>query len=243
MTGRLLVLGDSLTFHGPAKQELLTERRLWPNVAASRAGLDVEVVARAGWTSRDGWWALTKDPRVWTILADPLLAGCVIAVGSMDAVPASVPVWAREAIPYVRSGRVRRRVRSAYLSAHPRVVRATAGAVRQLPQPATEHYWTRMVTAIRVHRPDLPVLLIGPSPWRSQAYPSNRHHATSVASARRYAVGHGLAFVDVEPLVSPMHAQGRGNPDGLHWDWPTHALVGDAVATSLIVAADDRRGG
>jgi hypothetical protein len=230
---RLLVVGDSLAFHGPERAELLSEPRLWSNVTVTALGWHADVVARAGWTSRDGWWALTKDPRVWTTLADPALSACVIGVGSMDAVPASVPVWAREAIPYVRSGSLRRRVRSAYLSAHPHVVRATAGAVRQLPQSATEHYWTRMITAIRHHRPDVRLILQGPSPWRTDAYPSNRHYAASVASAHRYAAANSLAFVDLEPLVSPMHDARRGNPDGLHWDWATHAEVGRVVAEVL----------
>lgn len=230
---RLLVIGDSLTFHGPERAELLTEPRLWSNVTGVALGWRPDVVARAGWTSRDGWWALTKDPRVWTTLADPDLRACVIGVGSMDAVPASVPVWAREAIPYVRSGRLRRRVRSAYLTAHPHVVRATAGAVRQLPQGATEHYWTRMIDAIRHHRPDIGLVLLGPCPWRSDAYPSNRHYSSSVAAAHRYSRDNGLELIDLDPLVSPMHAEGRGNPDGLHWDWSTHAHVGRAVAEVL----------
>lgn len=229
----MLVLGDSLSFHGPERQELLSEPRLWPNVAARHAGLAPDVVARAGWTSRDGWWAVTKDPRVWTTLADPTLRAVVIAVGSMDIVPASLPVWAREAIPYVRSGTVRRRVRSAYLTAHPHVVRATGGVLRQLPQNATEHYWTRTISAIRHHRPDVVIVLLGPCPWRSDAYPSRRHYPASLASSRRYAAQHDLAFVDTEPVVGRMHAEGRGNPDGLHWDWPTHAAVGAAVATTL----------
>lgn len=236
MTPRLLVLGDSLTFHGPQRQELLSEARLWPNVAAHLLGWQPDVVARAGWTSRDGWWALTKDPRVWTTLADPRLVACVVAVGSMDTVPASLPVWAREAIPYVRSGAVRRRVRAAYLAAHPHVVRATAGAVRQLPQSATEHYWTRIVQAIRHHRRDVTLVLMGPCPWRSDAYPSNRHYPSSLAAARRYAEAHDLLFVDLNPIVTPMHDEGRGNPDGLHWDWVTHAEVGRAVADALVTA-------
>jgi hypothetical protein len=242
VSGVLLVLGDSLCFHGPQHQELLTQTALWPNVAARQAGLRAEVVARAGWTSRDGWWALTKDPRVWTTLADPALAGVVLAVGSMDAAPASVPVWAREAIPYVRPGAVRRRVRSAYLSAHPHVVRATAGAVRQLPQAATEHYWARSVTAIRHHRPEVALVLLGPTPWKSAAYPSNRHYPTMLGAARSFAARHGVHFVDVEPIVTPMHEQRRGNPDGLHWDWPTHEAVGGAVARALTPTGSTARG-
>ncbi|HSK26866.1 MAG TPA: SGNH/GDSL hydrolase family protein, partial [Jiangellales bacterium] len=133
--GRLLVIGDSLCFHGPERAELLTEPRLWPNVAATALGLRADVVARAGWTSRDGWWAVAKDPRVWTGLADA--AVLVVAVGGMDQLPASLPVWLRESIPYVRSGRLRRRVRAGYLAAHPPVVRATRGSRRQLPQRVT----------------------------------------------------------------------------------------------------------
>jgi hypothetical protein len=240
--GRLLVLGDSLAFHGPQRPELLTEPRLWPNVAGAIVGLRPDVVARAGWTSRDGWWALTKDPRVWTALADPALQAVVVAVGSMDAAPASVPVWARETIPYVRPGSVRRTVRAAYLAAHPHVVRVTAGRLRQLPQPATEHYWARMVTAIRHHRPEVTLVMLGPTPWESPLYPSNRHYPAMLAAAGRFAAVHGLRFVDVEPVVTPMHAQGRGNPDGLHWDWPTHAAVGAALARALAETPSTPRG-
>ncbi len=233
MTPVVLVLADSLAFHGPQHPELLSEQRLWPNVAADGAAAHADVVARAGWTSRDGWWALTKDPRVWTTLADPDLAGVVLGLGSMDAVPASVPVWAREMIPYVRPGPVRRRVRSAYLSAHPHLVRATAGAVRQLPQAATEHYWARSIAAVRHHRPEVRLVMLGPVPWRSAAYPSTRHYPAMLAAARAFAATQGVGFVDVEPIVTPMHEQGRGNPDGLHWDWPTHRAVGEAMAAAL----------
>ena len=57
--------------------------------------------------------------------------------------------------------------------------------------------------------------------------------ASSVAAAHRYARDNELDWVDLEPLVSPMHAEGRGNPDGLHWDWATHAQVGQAVGEVL----------
>jgi hypothetical protein len=90
-----------------------------------------------------------------------------------------------------------------------------------------------MVEAIRHHRPDVVLAMLGPTPWKSPAYPSNRHYPQMLAAARTFAAGRGLRFVDVEPIVAPMHADGRGNPDGLHWDWPTHAAVGAAVAQAL----------
>jgi hypothetical protein len=57
--GRLLVIGDSLTYHGPAGPEPTTEPRLWPNLVATRLGTSVDLLARQGWTARDAWWAVT----------------------------------------------------------------------------------------------------------------------------------------------------------------------------------------
>lgn len=61
---RVLVLGDSLSFHGPTQPELLTHPDLFPNVLGRLLGAEVDTVARLGWTARDAWWALTRDPYV-----------------------------------------------------------------------------------------------------------------------------------------------------------------------------------
>jgi hypothetical protein len=42
-----------------------------------------------------------------------------------------------------------------------------------------------------------------------------------------------VRLVDVEPVVERMWRSGGGNPDGLHWDWPTHAAVAQAVTAAL----------
>lgn len=108
----MLVFGDSLTFHGPARPEPLTDPRLYPNVLrdALAAGGDqvrVDVVARLGWTARDAWWALTKDPHVATVLA-PAATAVVLGVGQMDQLPAAIPTYLRDGIPYLRPGWLRR---------------------------------------------------------------------------------------------------------------------------------------
>ncbi|HKQ42946.1 MAG TPA: SGNH/GDSL hydrolase family protein, partial [Pseudonocardia sp.] len=41
----LLVLADSLAFHGPERAEPADEPRLWPNVAAAALGGRAELVA------------------------------------------------------------------------------------------------------------------------------------------------------------------------------------------------------
>ena len=232
----LLVLGDSLTFHGPERPELLTDPRLYPNVAARALGQDwsVDVLARLGWTARDAWWAITKDPYAWSVLiprADALLLG----VGQMDQLPAAVPTYLRDGIPYLRPGGVRRRVRGAYRSLAPRVIRATGGPFRQLPQAATDNYLSRIVNGVRHYRPGIPVALLGPSPHTGPGYPSQRFHAPAVAAARRWAERERVALVELDPIVQPSLDAGTGNPDGLHWAWEVHTAIGEAVGCALRV--------
>lgn len=63
----ILVLSDSLAFHGPGMGELTTEPRLWPNVLAAAltaggAASSATIFGRRGWTARDAWFAVTRDP-------------------------------------------------------------------------------------------------------------------------------------------------------------------------------------
>lgn len=175
---------------------------------------------------------MTKDPRVWGELlprADALLLG----VGQMDHLPAAVPTWLRDGIPYIRPGSLRRQVRTGHARAAPYVIRATRGALRQLPQGATDHYLTRIVESARFWRPGIPVVLLGPSPHAASAYPSHRHHAPAVDAGRRWASAHDVAFVDLDPIVGPSLRTGTGNTDGLHWAWDVHAQVGLAAAAAF----------
>ena len=98
-----------------------------------------------------------------------------------------MPTWLRDSLPYVRPGGLRRRLRRAYRDLTPGVIRATGGRLRQLPQDATDRYLTRIIQSIRVLRPDVPVVLVAPTPYRSPYYPSNRHHAGASTAAQRLA--------------------------------------------------------
>ncbi len=230
MQRHLLVLGDSLAFHGPERAEPPSDPRLYPQVAGRILSADVDVVARQGWTARDGWWALTKDPVVWgTYLprADYLIVG----VASSDQLPAPVPTWVRDSIPYIRNARVRRTARDALGAVTPRLARSVNGPFRMLPQAATDRYLSRIVQGVRYLRPDLPIALLGPAPWTGPYYPSSRSHPPAVIAARRWAEREGVAYVDIEGLVAPRLP--TCNPDGMHWSWEVHALVGEAVAKRL----------
>lgn len=235
---RLLVLGDSLTFHGPERVEPLPEPGLWPNIAAGALSAArgepwaADVVARLGWTARDAWWALTRDPRMWSV-AVPRADALVLAVGQMDQLPAAVPTWLRESIPYVRPSAVRRRVRRAYRTASPHLVRAHRGRLRMLPQGATDHYLSRILHGVRYYRPELAVVLLGPSPWGSAAYPVHATHAPAVAAARSWAAREQVPLVELDDVVGPHLAAGRNNPDGLHWGWEVHGQIGQEVGRAV----------
>lgn len=231
--GRLLLFGDSLTYHGPSEAVPPTDPRLYATVCAQRlGGWQVDLVARPGWTARDGWWALTKDPVVWGVHV-PAADAVVLALGQMDQLPAAVPTWLRESMPYIRHGRTRRQVRQGYRWAAPRVIRGTGGRLPQLPVVATSHYLSRMVEAIRHFRPEVPFVRLLPAPYDASIYPAQRHHAEAVAAARRWCQDHGVAAIDLDPIVGPHLAAGRNNPDGMHWGWQTHADVGAALADAL----------
>lgn len=229
----ILVLGDSVSFHGPERAESPGHPRLYPNVCARAIGDDVQVdfVARMGWTARDGWWAATKDPAVWGTFL-PRADGVILSLGHFDQLPAAIPTWLRESIPYLRPGRVRRRVRSAYHSLAPRIIAASGGRLTQLSPQATGHYLGHIVTAIRSLHPGTPIVRLLPSPYDSHIHPSLRPHPPAVAAARIWCEEYDVPSVDLDHLVTTA----TNNPDGLHWGWDSHERVGTATARALVRA-------
>jgi lysophospholipase L1-like esterase len=231
--GHLLVVGDSLAFHGPAQPELLTHPGLYPNVLGRLLGLDVDVSARLGWTARDAWWALTRDPYVYSVML-PRAEAVVLAVGGMDHLPASLPAYLRNGLDHVRPGPLRRRVKRAYHLANPYVVRATGGRVRTLPQPVTLHYLTRCVDAVRALRPGVPVVGIVPPPFDAAYYGHvTRTHAPAVAAHRAWGERTHVPLADLDVVVAPHLAAGTLNPDGMHWSWAAHEDVAKALAEAV----------
>lgn len=228
----VLVLGDSLTFHGPDSAHPPGDPRLWPNVMADRLQAHVDVAAGIGWTARDAWWALTRDPRIWGEYL-PHADALVIAVGGMDSLPAVVPTYLRQGIAYIRPGWLRRRVRTAYLSASPKAIAALRGPLRQLPQPVTDHYLSRIVQSVRHWYPDLPILFLTPAPHRAGLYPTLRFYRPAVDAAGRWARREDVTLVDITGAVQRGLDNGWANPDGMHWGWQTHEEIGRMVAEAL----------
>lgn len=236
---RILLLADSLSFQGPQGIVSPEDRRLYPQVMATELSaiwkkpVRVHGSAREGWTARDAWWALTKDPLVY---ADwlPKAGAVVIGVGGMDQLPAMVPTYIRDSLPYIRPGSLRRRVRRLYRDLTPRGIELTGGVIRQLPPQATARYLTRIVQAVRALRGDIPILAMTPSPYGGRAYPSQKFHAAARASMLEWGKQSAVQVLDLEELVTEERIKGGGNPDGMHWGWSTHQRVGSSLAHILM---------
>jgi hypothetical protein len=168
----LLVLADSLAFHGPERAEPVDDPRLWPNVAAAALGGRAELVAGYGWTARHAWYALTRDPRVWPAM--PTVDALVLEVGGMDTLPSPVPTALRELIPILRPDWLRRAVRTGYVGSLPTLSRALGrlpgGGPVALPPALTVRYLESCRTAVLAIRPGIPVVLMLPGVHRAAAY-------------------------------------------------------------------------
>lgn len=233
MTGPgVLVLGDSLSFHGPDGQHAANDPRLWPNVMAACLGGHADLVARVGWTARDAWWALTDDPRVWADLHS--VDAVVLAVGSMDTLPSPLPTYLRTGLRYLRPEPLRRAVRGAYLGAQPRLARALRGRPVVLPTTLTVRYLDTAVSALRVLRRDLPIAGWLPSVHRAPSYGYvHTAHAEATAALARWGRASDVPMLDLPSVIGAHVLDGHGNRDGMHWGWDGHAAVGAAMADLL----------
>jgi hypothetical protein len=227
----IVVIADSLAWHGPERGELLTEPRLWPNIVAAALGTPVEVVGRQGFTARDAWGALTKDPRVYSYLL-PAAEAVLLAVGPMDQLPVAIPTYLRDGMARLPTVRLQELAKKAYYAANPAIVRRTGGPFRVLPQRQTDAYLTMCVRALRHLKPELPVLSVIPQDWASPYYPSNRPHESAAAAARAWGERHRVPMIDYERVVAPFIPHDI-NPDGMHWGWPVHAAIAAATTEAL----------
>lgn len=226
----LLVFTDSLGHYGPKGGLPADDPRLWPNLVAEELGLRPELIARVGWTSRDVWWSLTQDPRVWAAM--PRTAAVILGIGGMDSLPSPLPTSLRELMRYVRPDGLRRRVRSAYLKAQPRL--APLGWPMALPPDVTVAYLEQCREAIAAVRPGIPIIgITTPSHWCADygfAHPGWKRTADAV---REWADAKGVPLAPHYELSFPHLRAGNGNPDGIHWSFDVHRDVAGETAAVL----------
>ncbi|HVM21439.1 MAG TPA: GDSL-type esterase/lipase family protein [Egibacteraceae bacterium] len=235
---RVVVIGDSLTFHGPVGPLPLHDPRLFPNLLATALTeatgdpWQAQVVARAGWGVREAWLALQRDVH----LQQDLLIGAdaaVFAVGSSDTLPVGIPRGLLATLPFVRPTSLRRRLRRGIDRVHPHLVRATGGRLRYTPLSVYRHGWRKSIDAVRLFTRDAPLCAVLPATHRGPYYAGNlRHHPQVRAATLTMADDAGVALVDLAALAAP-HLDAY-NPDGLHWPFVVHQRVAEAMAKALL---------
>ncbi len=161
----------------------------------------------------------------------PDVDALVLAVGSMDTLPSPLPTALRELIPLIRGESMRRLVRGSYVRALPALSRAMA----RLPGGGlTVRYLERCRQAVSLVRPGCPVVAVVPSVHRAPSYGcAHPGRAAGERAIRGWASARGVGLLDLPALVGEHVLAGAGNPDGMHWGWPPHRRVGEALAALL----------
>ncbi|GGC72182.1 SGNH/GDSL hydrolase family protein [Hoyosella rhizosphaerae] len=227
----LLVIGDSLSFFGPKGGLPADHPQIWPNLVAAKLGLRSHLCARVGWTSRDGWWALTQDPLVWATI--PHVRAVVIALGGMDSLPSPLPTALREQIRYIRPTRLRTAVRSVYRKLQPAL--SPLGWPMALPPSVTVSYLEKMREALSAVRPDIPIVAVLPALQYSESYarvqPGQPRTAHAIAA---WAAKNNVPVVDIPGATFEHLRAGEGNPDGIHWNFDAHQRVATLMEAAIV---------
>jgi hypothetical protein len=234
------VFADSLSYYGPQGGLPADDPRIWPNIVAAHLGWDLELIGRIGWTCRDVWWAATQDPRSWA--AVPRAGAVIFATSGMDSLPSPLPTAIRESIRYVRPPRLRRWVRDSYGWLQPRLSPVARSA---LPPRLSVEYLEMTRGAIDFNRPGIPIVACLPSVHIAPTYGhSHRGRPGTVEAITPWAAKHGIPLVDLKKAVEPHILGGRGNPDGIHWNFEAHSAVAElmlrALAETGVTPEDDR---
>jgi len=228
----LLVFCDSLSYYGPQGGLPADDPRIWPNIVAAQLGWDCELIGRIGWTSRDVWWAATQDPRAWAAL--PRADAVIFATSGMDSLPSPLPTAAREMIRYVRPPLVRRWVRDSYGWLQPRLSPVARSA---LPPHLTVEYLEMTRGAIDFNRPGIPIVASLPSVHEAPTYGLAHHGRPGTAAAiTDWALQQHVPLVDLKEAVAEHILGGRGNPDGIHWNFEAHEAVAELMLKALAEA-------
>jgi hypothetical protein len=158
----------------------------------------------------------------------------IFATSGMDSLPSPLPTALREAIRYVRPPWLRRWVRDGYGWLQPRLSPVARPA---LPPRLSVEYLEMTRGAIDFNRPGIPIVASLPSVHIAETYGySHRGRRGTVAAITPWAARHRIPLVDLKQAVEPHVLGGRGNPDGIHWNFEAHEAVAELMLTALAEA-------
>ena len=158
----------------------------------------------------------------------------IFATSGMDSLPSPLPTALREMIRYVRPPWLRRWVRHGYGWAQPRLSPVARAA---LPPHLTVEYLEMTRAAIDFNRPGIPMVASLPSVHIADTY-GRAHHGRpgTVAALTRWAAERRVPLVDLKAAVAEHVLGGRGNPDGIHWNFEAHQAVAELMVKGLAEA-------
>ena len=91
--------------------------------------------------------------------------------------------------------------------------------------------------AIDFNRPGIPIVACLPSVHIAPSYGHAHHGRTPTVDAiADWAARHEVPLVDLKTAVAEEILSGRGNPDGIHWNFEGHRAVAELMIKALATA-------
>jgi len=114
---------------------------------------------------------------------------------------------------------------------------AAAAAVSGGQSCAATAYLEQTRGAIDFNRPGIPIVASLPSVHIAETYRKAHHgRAGTVAAITQWAQQHDIPLVDLKSAVAEHVMSGRGNPDGIHWNFEAHQAVAELMLKALVEA-------
>jgi lysophospholipase L1-like esterase len=106
-----------------------------------------------------------------------------------------------------------------------------------LPPHLSAEYLELTRGAIDFNRPGIPIVASLPSVHIAETYGKAHHgRAGTVAAISEWAQQHDIPLVDLKSAVAEHVMSGRGNPDGIHWNFEAHQAVAELMLKALAEA-------
>ncbi len=112
-------------------------------------------------------------------------------------------------------------------------------AARAAPHLSAD-YLEQTRAAIDFNRPGIPFVASIPSVHIADTYGrSHRWRDDTVAAITEWGRAHDVPIVDLKAAVADQVMSGRGNPDGIHWNFEAHRAVAELMMKGLAEAGVD----
>ena len=106
-----------------------------------------------------------------------------------------------------------------------------------LPPHLSVEYLEQTRGAIDFNRPGIPIVASLPSVHIAETYGKAHHGRSGTAAAiTAWAQQHEVPLVDLKAAVAEQVMSGRGNPDGIHWNFEAHQAVAELMLKALAEA-------